>query len=122
MGKAIITEALFPEIIERYNQDGRIGAYDLLRSKYGIKSPYFVIKRIIECGKYGYDPDRDCFSRTLESTTDNIFIGLDELCNAAIVKAPLSIGPLVDARPAAMEKLVHELISDRLLILRCAQK
>ena len=43
MGKTMIKEELFPEIVDRYNTDGKSAAYDYLRSRYGIKNPYFVI-------------------------------------------------------------------------------
>ncbi len=45
------------------------------------------------------------------------FMDLDELCGTAVAKAPLVGEPITDSRPSAMEKLVHELISDRLRAL-----
>lgn len=42
---------------------------------------------------------------------------LDELCGTAVATAQSRIETIADSRPAAMEKLVHELISDRLLTL-----
>ena len=97
MGKTTIRERAFPKIIEQYNIGGKTAAYDYLRSEYGIKHPYFVIKRIKECGKYLYDADMDHFSE------------ID-----AVVRQP---EPAADTRPVAMEKLVRELIRDRLLTL-----
>ena len=64
MGKTMIKEELFPEIVDRYNTDGKSAAYDYLRSVYGIKNPYFVMTRIRACGKYIYDPESDRFSET----------------------------------------------------------
>lgn len=52
MGKIIIGEEAFPEIIGQYNFGGKTAAYDCLRSRYGIKHPYFVMKRIKDCGRY----------------------------------------------------------------------
>ena len=117
MGKKKISEEIFPEIIRRYNSGGKTAAYDYLRSSYGIKNPYFVISRIRDCGKYTYDPDKDYFTETAASTSDGVFMDLDELCGTAMLPADHSGESFQDARPAAMEKLVHELISDRLLIL-----
>lgn len=119
MGKTIIKEDAFPEIIDQYNSGGKTAAYDMLRSRYGIKNPYFVIARIKECGKYTYDPDSDRFSGgTTHGSADNIFMNLDELCGTAITKvATKTVEPVVDSRSAEIEKLVHELISDRLLTL-----
>ena len=73
-----------------------------------------------------------CFSRCLSSTkaickrafsgidtsvADGVFMDLDELCGTTAVAAVRQPDPASDSRPVAMEKLVHELISDRLLTL-----
>ena len=52
MGKTVIGEEAFPEIVKMYNSEGKTAAYDYLRSSCGIKHPYFVINRIRESGKY----------------------------------------------------------------------
>ncbi len=117
MGKSIIGKEMFPEIVEQYNSGGKTSAYDYLRRKYGIKHPYFVMNRIRECGQYQYDPDTDQFSKADKSTTDSVFMDLDELCGTTVAMAESQAETVVDTRPAAMEKLVHELISDRLLTL-----
>ena len=91
MGKTTIRERAFPKIIEQYNIGGKTAAYDYLRSEYGIKHPYFVIKRIKECGKYLYDADMDHFSEIDASVADGVFMDLDELCGAAelaVVRQP----------------------------------
>ena len=31
-------------VVEVYNNEGRTAAYNLLRSQYGVKSPYFIKK------------------------------------------------------------------------------
>jgi len=117
MGKTIIGEDIFPEIIDQYNSCGKTAAYDLLRSRYGIKNPYFVMTRIRECGKYTYNPETDQYSRTDENASDSVFMDLDELCGTPLGKSEVSASPTFDVRPASMEKLIHELISDRLLTL-----
>lgn len=117
MGKTIIGEEEFPKIIELYNTGGKTAAYDYLRSQYGIKHPYFVINRIKECGKYSYNIDTDHFAGTDDGTADGVFMDLDELCGTTALAEIRQANPVKDARPAAMEKLVHELISDRLMTL-----
>ena len=42
---------------------------------------------------------------------------LDELCSAPAVRVPSGTEEANRSRPAELEKLVHELISDRLLML-----
>lgn len=117
MGRTVIREDIFPEIVEHYNNNGKAAAYGLLRDRFGIRHPYFVLARIRECGKYTYDSERDKFSEAKASIADNVFMDLDELCGTAVAKAPLVGEAITDSRPSAMEKLVHELISDRLLAL-----
>lgn len=71
-----------------------------------------------ECGKYTYDPDSDRFFDGTSGCVDGVFMDLDELCGTAMTKFPTKAAePVIDSRPAEIEKLVHELISDRLLTL-----
>lgn len=117
MAEIIVREEQFPEIIGWYNSRGKKAAYGLIREKYAIRNPGNIVKRIKKCGKYVYDPDEDCFRESVTGTSDNIFIGLDELCG----KTSTGVSPHKDNdagdKASAMEKLVHELISDRLLAM-----
>ena len=119
MGKTVIKENMFPEIVECYNREGKSAALNLLRNKYSIRNTYFVMNRIKGSGKYHYDKDTDSFSEASSNETDGIFMNLDELCGGG--KPPSAAGKEVqsvfDNRTSAMEKLVHELVSDRLLAL-----
>ena len=117
MGRTIIREETFPKIIELYNTGGKAAAYDYLRSQYGIRHPYFVMNRIRECGKYSYNIDTDHFFGADDSAADSVFMDLDELCGTTAPAEIRQSNPAKDARPAAMEKLVQELISDRLMAL-----
>lgn len=117
MGRTVITEEMFPEIVEQYNSGGKTAAYDLLRSRYGVQNPYFILKRIKTCEKYRFDPAANKFTDAVVSATDNIFMDLNELCNTAAPANPKLVETDPDNRVAAMEKMVHELISDRLLLL-----
>lgn len=117
MGKTIISEEAFPQVIDRYNNEGKTAAYDYLRSSFGIKHPYFVMNRIKSCGRYVYDPDGDRFLGAETDAAESIFMDLDQLCGSPIVGTRPASESMADMRPSAMEKLVHELISDRLLTL-----
>ena len=117
MGKTVIKEESFPEIVSRYNTGGKTEAYAFLRSEYHIKHPYFLIKRIRECGKYTYDPETDRFKIPETSEAEGVFMDLDELCAAPAVRVPSGTEEANRSRPAELEKWVHELISDRLLML-----
>lgn len=117
MGKTVITEEMFPEIVEQYNSEGKTAVYDLLRSRYGLQNPYFVLKRIKSCGKYRFDSVTDKFTETGTSSSDDVFMDLNELCNTVVPAKPKPVETVPDNRVSAMEKMVHELISDRLLLL-----
>lgn len=117
MGRKIIDEEMFPEIVKQYNSGGRTAAYDYLRSSYGIKQPYFVIRRIQKSDGYTYDPDTDRFLEQDKSESDSVFMDLEELCSHSVVATERPTACTTDTRSATMEKLVHELISDRLLAL-----
>ena len=114
MGKTIISEDIFPALVDVYNREGKTSAYDMIRNRYGVKNPFFVISRIKKCGKYTYDPENDRFSAAESDAANRVFMDLDELCGTIVSE---TAGTIEDSRPAAMERLVHELISDRLMML-----
>lgn len=118
MGRTVIKDSMFPELVELYNTEGRTAMYDLLRSKYGIKQPYFVFRRLKESDKYEYDQGSDRFTSVNGSISDDVFMDLDELCSGLIIEKPVK-SELNDLSPrkTAMEVLVNELINDRLLTL-----
>ena len=118
MARVVIPDSMFPELVELYNNEGKIAVYDLLRSQYGMKQPYFVLQRIKSCDKFDYDAETDRFAVKGTSNADDVFIGLDELCSGQIIeKCHDDCISSIDSRKAAMEKLVNELIKDRLLTL-----
>lgn len=117
MGKTVIKETSFSEIVDQYNTGGKTAAYDLIRSKYGLKYPNFVISRIKKCGKFTYDAENDRFLDADASASDGVFLNLDELCSSTDIKATRPTASFQDNRPAAIEKLIHELLVDRLLTL-----
>ena len=114
MGKTIISEDIFPALVDVYNRERKTSAYDMIRNRYGVKNPFFVINRIKKCGKYTYDPENDRFSAAESDAANRVFMDLDELCGTIVSE---TAGTIEDSRPAAMERLVHELISDRLMML-----
>ena len=63
---------------------------------------------------YVYNQNQDKFEANI--TSEDIFMSMEELCSPVVLKHE-EAQPMVDQRPAAMEKLIHELIGDRLLEL-----
>lgn len=113
-----VTPENYPEIIEVYNSEGKTAAYDLIRSQYGIKNPTCVMKRMKQSNELSYNPDKDRFEITSCHEEEGIFLDLEDLCkrNANDSEKTTDIS-LKDSRAQAMERLVHSLISDRLLEL-----
>ena len=118
MARTVIPDTMFPELVKLYNTDGKIAMYDLLRSQYGMKQPYFVLQRIKGSDKFEYDAEADRFIAKESSIADDVFMDLDELCSSQIVEKHFDDDiSRTDPRKTAMENLVNELINDRLLTL-----
>lgn len=100
------------EIIRLYNTVGRSQAYAYIREHYDVKNPYSVIKRMKQSAIYHYDASSDCFMDVTASDADSVFIDLNELC-----QVNKTIQPIQADYGISMEKLIKELIEDRLLQL-----
>lgn len=109
------------KLAQIYNTEGRKGLYGLLREEYGIKNPYFVFSRMKEKEELGYIPEQDRFGiQPAPAEADGVFMSFEELCAPAVqqhttTKTP--VGQTAGSKPEAMEKLIRELIGDRLLEL-----
>jgi hypothetical protein len=101
------------KVVQTYNDEGRLAAYDLLRDHYGVKKPYYVLKRIQKNPMFEYDKEKDCYQIHDESKTDGLFMSMDELCSP--VASPRNMQ--AESRPDEMEQLIRELLGDRLLEL-----
>jgi len=100
-------------IAQLYNNEGREVAYEFISNK-GIKYPYSVIKRMKTNPKFTYNKDTDSFKEQSKAHSDDVFMSMQELCS------PVSIEPKIhkaDNRTEAMEKLIQDLLGDRLLEL-----
>ena len=118
MSKRIKDDEL-KELACYYNEEGKGSLYELLRDQYEIKNPYFVFQRMKNKEDLGYNPEQDHFQTEsgLEDP-DGLFMSMDELCSPMV---PQHVMPeaekISSSRPEAMEKLVRDLIGDRLLEL-----
>ena len=118
MSKRIKDDEL-KKLARLYNDEGKEHLYSLLRDQHEIKNPYFVLQRMKNKAELEYDPKQDRFR--IESGTeeaDGIFMSMEELCSPVITRHVIpDKGQISASRPEAMEKLVRELIGDRLLEL-----
>ena len=75
-----------------------------------------VMTRIKKDGRYGYDEVKDRFEDypACGESGEGLFLGIEELC--ALSPAAPAPGPAA-GKHAGLEKLVQELLGDRLLLL-----
>lgn len=107
----------FPKIVEIYNSEGNSAAQKYIRETYGMVNSGYVIKRIKKSYDYHYDEETDRFvSDKKDSKENKLFMNLDELCDIRTSK-PIQTEINVESKKDAMESLIKELISDRLLEL-----
>lgn len=118
MARYKVKDEYLKELAEMYNSDGKQAVYELLRTRFNIKNPYFVLRRMCENPELSYNSEKDCFDTAEIKNTENVFMSMEELCSP-IVPQHISCKAQeeIDSRPAAMDKLIRELIGDRLLEL-----
>jgi len=115
---AKIEDSKLVEIAQIYNNQGRKAAYHLMESVYGIKHPYAVLKRIKKHAKFTYDNVNDCYQFQENSNTEEIFMSVDELCSPVQMHhQQTQQNDVFSSRTTEMEKLIQELLGDRLLEL-----
>ena len=106
------------ELAEKYNAQGKKAVYELLELRYGVKNPYFVFQRMCKNSALAYDSETDQFFTDAAQHTENIFMSMKELCSPIVPQhVDNKEQQEIDSRPAAMDKLIRELIGDRLLEL-----
>ena len=105
-------------LAEKYNSDGKQAMYAYLQSEYGIKNPTCTFKRMKKHPELWYHPgtDRFLFDENSAESEDKVFMTIDELC-ASNKKVKESLVEQQHDKSKEMEKLIQELIGDRLLEL-----
>lgn len=118
MGK--ISDNELKELAKIYNEKGKKELYTLLIEKYEIKNPTCVFNRMCKKPVLAYDKEQDCFFTEQNAVKpEDVFMSMDELCTPKTPVYPKSTSGICEQnRNEAMEKLIKELISDRLLELR----
>lgn len=108
-----------PRLAGIYNRGGKDALYKELRGRYGIKHPWSTLARMKAINNLGYDGEKDRFTvGTEEDTDDSLFMTMEELCSPI---KPQHMYKGTEERNSnraeAMEKMVKELIGDKLLEL-----
>lgn len=104
----------YPLIIKTYNEQGSQATITLLETKYGLKSPGSFISRMKNNTKHKYDHASNKFG--VATKTEELFLGLDELCNKSKTTPDAPIVPKVAKQPS-LSTLMQELMQEKLLEL-----
>lgn len=113
-----IDDSQLRELANLYNSAGKREVYDAIRTRFNVKNPSCVFKRMCGHPLLAYNRERDCFETGGLENTEEVFMSMEELCSPIVPQHILPReGEEADSRPAAMDKLIRELIGDRLLEL-----
>ena len=102
-------------LAELYNQRGKDELYKSLRKNYDIKNPTCVFKRMKTDETLGFDTELNQFTFH-QRVEDDVFISFDELC-APKQELTTVHTAFENTKSIAMDKLIQELIGDKLLEL-----
>lgn len=118
MAKYKVKDEDLKELAKVYNAKGKKAVYGLLGTQYHVKNPYFVLRRMRDHPGLAYDPDGDAFTIEGPKGAEGVFMSMEELCPPVIPHHTSKEGQHEnDSRPAAMDRLIRELIGERLLEL-----
>ena len=113
-----VNENDFPAIVDIYNREGRTAFNEYIQSTYGLKNPRALLHRIRKTPGYNYDESTHRFETSEKAKDDSIFMSVDELCRNSSGTDNYVKRDTHSEENLTMDKLIHELISDRLLELR----
>lgn len=118
MARCRITDDELKKLAELYNSEGKRAVYEVIKTKFNIKNPYQVVNRMRNKPSLYYNEEKDFFDIGNTVQPESIFMTMEELCSPNV---PHHITRKeqeeIDSRHAAMDKLIRELIGDRLLEL-----
>ena len=106
------------ELADLYNAAGKHTLYDVIKKRFSIKNPTCIFKRMREHPTLRYSSEKDRFETESVKNTEDVFMSMEELCSPIVPQHIHSKEQEeLDSRPAAMDKLIRELIGNRLLEL-----
>jgi len=101
------------KVIEIYNTQGKAAALKTIRTTYGVKDAYYVLRRLKANSAYTYDSGSDSFSKSIETP----FMELDELCvesHENVWKKEVSSQPEKQIE-TPFDSYVQELVKERFM-------
>ena len=118
MARCRITDDELKKLAELYNSEGKQAVYEVIKTKFNIKNPYQVVNRMRNKPSLYYNEEKDFFDIGNTIQPESIFMTMEELCSPIVPHhITMKEQEEIDSRPAAMDKLIRELIGDRLLEL-----
>ena len=118
MARCRITDDELKKLAELYNSEGKRAVYEVIKTKFNIKNPYQVVNRMRNKPSLYYNEEKDFFDIGNTVQPESIFMTMEELCSPIVPHhITMKEQEEIDSRPAAMDKLIRELIGDRLLEL-----
>lgn len=118
MARCRITDDELKKLAELYNSEGKQAVYEVIKTKFNIKNPYQVVNRMRNKPSLYYNEEKDFFDIGNTVQPESIFMTMEELCSPIVPHhITMKEQEEIDSRPAAMDKLIRELIGDRLLEL-----
>lgn len=118
MARCRITDDELKKLAELYNSEGKRAVYEVIKTKFNIKNPYQVVNRMRNKPSLYYNEEKDFFDIGNTIQPESIFMTMEELCSPIVPHhITMKEQEEIDSRPAAMDKLIRELIGDRLLEL-----
>ena len=118
MARCRITDDELKKLVELYNSEGKRAVYEVIKTKFNIKNPYQVVNRMRNKPSLYYNEEKDFFDIGNTVQPESIFMTMEELCSPIVPHhITMKEQEEIDSRPAAMDKLIRELIGDRLLEL-----
>lgn len=118
MARCRITDDELKKLAELYNSEGKRAVYEVIKTKFNIKNPYQVVNRMRNKPSLYYNEEKDFFDIGNTVQPESIFMTMEELCSPIVPHhITMKEQEEIDSRPAAMDKLIRELMGDRLLEL-----
>lgn len=111
-----ITKDQLQDFAKIYNEHGKAELYKRIKNKYEVKNPTCIFRRMKDEESLGYDSELNKF--TFHKPIDeNVFMSFDELCTPRQEMVPVNSTTAESTKTVAMEKLIQELIGDKLLAI-----
>ena len=99
-----------------YNEQGKAELYNKLKNNYEVKNPACIFRRMKAEETLGFDEALNKFTFH-KPIAEDVFLSFDELCAPRQELVQVNQTTTESTKTVAMEKLIQELIGDKLLAI-----